>query len=90
MDNESDKATEPMGEVPLGGLGKSELKRLVRGWQREARTWFQRQGEAYWQVRPVVILYSAVELLELAQDRDVLQKTRGQVAWPTSDRLERD
>ena len=31
MDNESDKATEPMGEVPLGGLGKSELKRLVRG-----------------------------------------------------------
>jgi len=32
--DESAESTEPMQEVPLKGLGESELKRLVRGWQR--------------------------------------------------------
>ena len=28
--------------------GESELERLVPGWWREAGSWFQRRGEAYW------------------------------------------
>jgi len=36
MDDEIDQSTEPMEEVPLKGLGESELERLVRGSQREA------------------------------------------------------
>jgi len=31
MDNEIGKSIEPMEEVPLVGLGESELERLVRG-----------------------------------------------------------
>jgi len=31
MDDESGVSMEPMEEVPLIGLGKSELERLVRG-----------------------------------------------------------
>ena len=45
---------EPMEEVPLEGLGESELERLVRGWRREAGSWFQRRGEAYWKERSVI------------------------------------
>jgi len=30
MDDESGESMEPMGKVPLVGLGKSELERLVR------------------------------------------------------------
>ena len=42
---------EPMEEVPLKALHESELERLVRGWQREAGSWFQIRGEAYWKDR---------------------------------------
>jgi len=28
--------------------GEAEFERLVQGWQREAGSWFQRRGEAYW------------------------------------------
>ena len=31
MDDESSESMEPMEEVPLVGLGESELDRLVRG-----------------------------------------------------------
>jgi len=31
MDDESGESMEPMKEVPLIGLGESELERLVRG-----------------------------------------------------------
>ena len=31
MDYESGESMEPVGEVPLVGLGESELERLVRG-----------------------------------------------------------
>jgi len=37
-----------MGELPLVGLGESELKRLMRGWRRETGSWFQKREEAYW------------------------------------------
>ena len=40
------ESMEEMEEVPLMGLGERELERLVRGWWREARSWFQRRGEA--------------------------------------------
>ena len=53
-DDESGESMEQMGEVPLIGLGESELERLVRGWQREARSWFQRWGEAYWKELSVI------------------------------------
>jgi len=52
--DESGETTEPMQEVPLKGLGESELKRLVRGWQSEAGSWFQRLGEAYWKERSII------------------------------------
>ena len=45
MDDESGESTEPTGEVPVEGLGESELERLVRGWRREAGSWFQRREE---------------------------------------------
>ena len=48
MNDESGESMEPMEEVPLKELGESELDRLVRGWRREAGSWFQRRGEAYW------------------------------------------
>ena len=51
MDDESGESMEPVEEVPLKELGESELKRLVRGWQREAGSWFQRRREAYWTTR---------------------------------------
>jgi len=31
MDDESGASMKPMGELPLLGLGESDLKRLVRG-----------------------------------------------------------
>jgi len=31
MDDESGESTGPTGEVPVEGLGESELERLVRG-----------------------------------------------------------
>ena len=34
-----------------------ELERLVRGWRREARSWFQRWGEAYWKERSVDMMW---------------------------------
>ena len=34
-----DESGESMEEVPLIGLGKRELKRLVHGWWREARSY---------------------------------------------------
>ena len=42
------QSMEPTEEGPLIRLGDSELERLVRGWRREAGSWFQRQGKAYW------------------------------------------
>jgi len=49
--DESGEWMEPIEEVPLIGLGESELERLVRGWRGEAGSWFQKQGEAYWKER---------------------------------------
>ena len=54
MDDESGESMEPMEEVLLKGLGEAELERLVRGWWREAGSWFQRRGEAYWKERSVI------------------------------------
>ena len=54
MDDESGELMELMDEVPLKELGEAELARLVRGLQREARSWFQRWGKAYWK-KPSVI-----------------------------------
>ena len=46
---------ELMEEVSLKELGEAELERLVRGWRRdEARSWFQRRGEAYWKERSAI------------------------------------
>jgi len=36
------------------GRDKSEIERLGWGWQKEAGSWFQRQGEAYWKERSVI------------------------------------
>ena len=55
MDDESGESMEPMGEVQLVGLGELELERFVRGWWRKARSWFQRQGEAYWKEAAAVL-----------------------------------
>ena len=54
MDDESGESMELMEEVPLKELGDAELDRLVRGWWREAGSWFQRRGEAYWKERSVI------------------------------------
>ena len=54
MDDESGKSMEPMKKAPLRWLDKSELERLVCGWRREAGSWFQRLGEAYWKERSVI------------------------------------
>ena len=54
MDDESGESMELMEEVPLKELGEAELERLVRGWQREAVSGFQRRGEAYWKERSVI------------------------------------
>ena len=53
MDDESGELMELMEEVPLKELGDAKLERLVRGWRREAGSWFQRRGEAYWKERSV-------------------------------------
>ena len=42
MDDERGESVEPMEQVPLIELGEAELKRLVRGWRREAGSWFYR------------------------------------------------
>ena len=51
MDDESGESMESMEEVPLIQLGEAELERLVRGWRRGARSWFQRRGENSWSPR---------------------------------------
>ena len=38
MDDKSGESMEAIGEVPLVGLGESELERSVRGCWREARS----------------------------------------------------
>ena len=53
IDHEGGESMEPMEKVPLKELGESEMERLVRGWRREARRWFQRRGEAYWKERSI-------------------------------------
>jgi len=45
MVDESGELIEPTEEVPLKKLGESQLERLVRGWRREAGSWFQRRGK---------------------------------------------
>ena len=40
IDDESGESMEQMEEVPLEELGESELERLVRGWRKEAGSWF--------------------------------------------------
>jgi len=47
VDDERVKSMEPIEEVLLKELGASELERLVRGWWREAGSWFRRRGEAH-------------------------------------------
>ena len=54
MDDESGEPMEQVGAMLLKGLGESELERLVRGWRREAGSWFQRRGEAYRKERSVI------------------------------------
>ena len=54
MDDESCESVEPKEEVPLVRLGEAALERLVRGWRREAGSWFQRREEAYWKERSVI------------------------------------
>ena len=54
MGDGSGASMELMEEVPLKELGESELESLVRGWQREAGSWFQKRGEAYWKEWSVI------------------------------------
>ena len=54
MDDNSGESMELMKEVPLKELGDAESERLVCGWRREAGSWFQRRGEAYWKERSVI------------------------------------
>jgi len=54
MGDESGESMAPMEEVPLKGLGKSEMERLVRCWRKKAWIWFQRRGKAYWKERSVI------------------------------------
>ena len=54
MDDQSGQLMEPMEEVPFKELSESELERLVRGWRREAGSWFQRRWEAYWKEGSVI------------------------------------
>ena len=61
MDDESGESMEPMEEVPLEGMGESELEKLVRGWRREAESWFDRRGKAYWKERPVPVRQDDVD-----------------------------
>ena len=41
INDESGESVEPME-------GESEMERLLRGWRREASSWFQRRREVYW------------------------------------------
>ena len=54
MDDESSESMELVEEVPLKELGELEFERLVRGWRREAWSWFQRRGEAYWSLEGTI------------------------------------
>ena len=54
MDDESGEFMELVEEVPLKELTDAKVERLVRGWRREAGSWFQRRGEAYWKKRSVI------------------------------------
>ena len=54
MDDESGEFMELVEEVPLKELTDAKVERLVRGWRREAVSWFQRRGEAYWKERSVI------------------------------------
>ena len=54
MYDDSGESMELMEEVPLKELGEAVLERLVCGWWREAGSWFQRWGEAYWKERSVI------------------------------------
>jgi len=54
MDDESGESMELMEEVPLIQLGDAEVEGLVRGRRREAGSWFQRRGEAYWKERSLI------------------------------------
>ena len=54
MGDENGELMELMEEVPLKELGDAKLERLVRGRRREAGSWFQRRGEAYWKERSVI------------------------------------
>ena len=55
MDDEGGESMEPVEEVPLKEeLGDAELESWLRGWRREAGSWFQRRGEAYWKERSVI------------------------------------
>ena len=61
VDDESSESMEPTKEVPLEGMGESELERLVRGWRREAESWFDRRGKAYWKERSVLVRQDDVD-----------------------------
>ena len=52
--DENGEPMELMEEVPLKRLGESELERLVHGWWREGKSWFQRRGEAYRKEQSVI------------------------------------
>jgi len=52
--DESGEWMELMEEVPLKELGEAELEILVRGWRREAGSWFQRREEAYCKEQSVI------------------------------------
>ena len=54
MDDESGELMELMEEVPLKELGDAKLERSVHGCRREAGSWFQRRGQAYWKERFVI------------------------------------
>jgi len=54
MDDERGESMELMEEVSLKERRNAELERLVCGWRREAGSWFQRRGEAYWKERSVI------------------------------------
>jgi len=54
MEDDSGESMEPIEEVPVKRLGKSELERLVRGRRKEAGNWFERRGEAYRKERSVI------------------------------------
>ena len=54
MDDESGEFMELVEEVPLKELTDAKVERLVRSWRREAGSWFQRRGEAYWKERSVI------------------------------------